>query len=332
MNLRRIPRERIHTLFRILVVAALLAAFAQVTLGGVVRVTDSGLGCPDWPLCHGKLIPPFELTTLIEYSHRLSASVLSLMVLATSVLAWKYYRSRFEIVAPATLALFLVIVAALLGGVTVLTELAWWVVLVHLGIAELLITSLAVASIAAWYGDKLKRYDAREGSSAVRPSDLFQWLVVATAVGVFLLILSGSYMVGYGAGSSCATWPLCRGSLLPSGTIYAIHMGHRYVAGLVGLLIIATAIAAWRMGRHRPDIRLVGLLLLVAFAIQIIVGAAVVWAKFVPEAKALHLSVATLVWLAASSLFTVVFYPNILRIAPERRRVTTVSKLEGLTS
>ena len=49
---------------------ALLAAVGQVTLGGVVRLTDSGLGCPDWPLCHGKLIPPAEFHTLIEYSHR----------------------------------------------------------------------------------------------------------------------------------------------------------------------------------------------------------------------------------------------------------------------
>ena len=55
---------------------ALAAAVAQISLGGIVRITDSGLGCPDWPLCHGKLLPPLELHTLIEYSHRLSASVL----------------------------------------------------------------------------------------------------------------------------------------------------------------------------------------------------------------------------------------------------------------
>ena len=55
------------------------------SIGGVVRITESGLGCPDWPLCHGRIIPPFDAATLIEYSHRLMASVVGLLVLATLV-------------------------------------------------------------------------------------------------------------------------------------------------------------------------------------------------------------------------------------------------------
>ena len=63
-------------------VLALIDAVAQVTLGGIVRVTGSGLGCPDWPLCYGQIIPPFKLDTLIEYSHRLSGMILGILVLS----------------------------------------------------------------------------------------------------------------------------------------------------------------------------------------------------------------------------------------------------------
>ncbi|MCH8831890.1 MAG: COX15/CtaA family protein, partial [Chloroflexi bacterium] len=62
--------------FRGLTLFTVLAAFALVVLGGVVRVTESGLGCPDWPLCQGRLIPPLETSAIIEYSHRLVASAL----------------------------------------------------------------------------------------------------------------------------------------------------------------------------------------------------------------------------------------------------------------
>ena len=62
-------------------ILAVLAAIAQVTLGGVVRVTGSGLGCPDWPLCYGQIVPPFQLDALIEYSHRLSGAILGVLVL-----------------------------------------------------------------------------------------------------------------------------------------------------------------------------------------------------------------------------------------------------------
>ena len=131
--------------FRVVVVLAIVAAFGQVSLGGVVRVTDSGLGCPDWPLCHGQLIPSFDSATLIEYSHRLSASLLTALVVATAAISWKLYRGRPWVTLPSALSLGLVIAAAALGAATVLTDLSWWFVLLHLGKAEMLIAALIVA-------------------------------------------------------------------------------------------------------------------------------------------------------------------------------------------
>ena len=114
-----------------------LSVFALVVLGGVVRVTESGLGCPDWPLCHGKLLPPLEMTAIIEYTHRLVTSALvTPLVLLTCALVWLTQRHEGWLVVPATLAVGLLLAQALLGGVTVLTELPGGVVAAHLALAE----------------------------------------------------------------------------------------------------------------------------------------------------------------------------------------------------
>ena len=145
MTERRGPVPRSRVAFRILAIAATVAAVGQVTLGGVVRATGSGLGCPDWPLCHGRIIPPLDAAALIEYSHRVSASVLGLLVLALAALAWTTYRKDRWISVPAIAAVGLVFVAAGLGALTVWTELDWWLRLLHLAIAESLVACLALA-------------------------------------------------------------------------------------------------------------------------------------------------------------------------------------------
>ncbi|TMF52344.1 MAG: protoheme IX farnesyltransferase, partial [Chloroflexi bacterium] len=74
--------------FRALSVATAVATYALVVLGGVVRVSGSGLGCPDWPLCHGRVLPPLDLHAIIEYSHRTAASLTSTLVVLTAAVAW----------------------------------------------------------------------------------------------------------------------------------------------------------------------------------------------------------------------------------------------------
>ncbi len=294
-----LPSDRIQTIFRIVVVASIVAAFGQVTLGGVVRVTNSGLGCPDWPLCHGQIIPPFNTATLIEYSHRLSASVLGLLVVANTAIAWIHFRAVRPVIYPAIAALALVIAAAILGGITVLTELAWWGVLIHLGIAEILIGCLVVGAIAGWNAYSTPFHAAK--SKPVTP------LIVASLVGAFILILSGSYMVGGGYGTSCATWPLCRGDILPEGTAYAIHMGHRFVAAIVGVIILGTAWKAWTSAPKDSPVRAAAAGLTAAFALQIAVGAILVWSGFTADLKATHLSLATLVWVGLVILSALIY-------------------------
>ncbi len=276
----------------------LLFAFAQVTLGGVVRTTGSGLGCPDWPLCHGQIIPPFQTDTLIEYSHRLVASSLGALMLVTAGVVWLYYRRNAWMVGSAIAGLALVVAAALLGGATVLTELEWWLRLIHLALAEALLTALVALILAGW----------RETGGSSAPAGLsgesrgLNVLVAATFAGVFLLMLSGSFMVGYGGSSACATWPLCRGELMPEGVPAAIHMGHRMLSAMVGVMALALAAVAYMRGRELPALRWAAVCTVALFAVQIVAGAWIIWARFAAEMKAAHLSLATLTWVALTFL------------------------------
>src|SRR5438552_14271638 len=110
--------------FRRLAVLTAIFAYLQIALGGLVRVSGSGLGCPDWPLCHGRPYPPADLHAIIEYSHRTVGTITGLLIIATVVGAWIVFRSRRPIVAwMATASLAAIAAEGALGGVVVANEL-----------------------------------------------------------------------------------------------------------------------------------------------------------------------------------------------------------------
>src|SRR5205823_3258781 len=123
--------------------------YGLVVLGGVVRVSGSGLGCPDWPLCHGRLLPPLDLHAIIEYSHRTTASLAAILLASTALAAWFWARRRPDVRWPATVALLLLGLQVTLGAVTVLLQLPPIVVLVHLATAQALLGAACVTAVAS---------------------------------------------------------------------------------------------------------------------------------------------------------------------------------------
>src|SRR5207249_1538305 len=96
--------------FRRLAFLTAFFAYLQIALGGVVRVTGSGLGCPDWPLCHGRPYPAADIHSIIEYSHRSVGTITGVLLIGTVALAWVVFRQRRPLVAwlaPAALPLIL---------------------------------------------------------------------------------------------------------------------------------------------------------------------------------------------------------------------------------
>jgi protoheme IX farnesyltransferase len=272
--------------FRALSVATALVTYALVVLGGVVRVSGSGLGCPDWPLCHGRLLPPLDLHAIIEYSHRTTASLTSALVVLTAVFAWLAFRKRRDIVIPAMLALGLLVVQVVLGAITVRLELPPMIVLAHLATAMALLAAVCVTAVAAI----VPRPTTPTDRASVRLSR-------AAAGGTYLLILSGSLVVGSGASGSCDAWPLCGGGFSLAFDGYpAIQLLHRGLAGVIGVLIIVSLFAL--LNRHRAEraVRATVALTLAALAFQVAVGAAVVTLHLPAALRGLHLALASAVW------------------------------------
>src|SRR5256886_8999782 len=86
-------------LFRRVAFLTAFFAYLQIALGGVVRVTGSGLGCPDWPLCHGHPYPAADVHSIIEYSHRTVGAITGILLIATVALAWVVFRNQRPLLA-----------------------------------------------------------------------------------------------------------------------------------------------------------------------------------------------------------------------------------------
>src|SRR3989440_11112497 len=171
--------------YRALVYASLVASFLVVVWGGVVRVTGSGLGCPDWPLCHGQFLPSLDPATRIEWTHRFLAIVSGLTVAATVLWTFVSYRRDRRVLWLAVAVAVLYPLQAILGAITVILELPPEWVTVHLANAELLLATLTVLAVVV-----------RWPSTVRVPNGGWTWLAVAAAVGTFVLLLSGAYVRG----------------------------------------------------------------------------------------------------------------------------------------
>ena len=286
--------------FRRLTWATTISVFAMLVLGGVVRVTESGLGCgDDWPLCSGQWLPPLETEAIIEYAHRVAASFLvGPLIAATFIASWVCYRREPWIIWPAATALALVIVQSLLGWVTVATELSGHIVLTHLAVAELTFACCILLLVMTHRGG------LREGPApwATGGTRLFRTLSVWACVALFVLLLSGSYLTNTDSATwACNQWPLCTnewGGVFPGGKLALIHMAHRYVALVAGLFIIYALHLGFR-GRTQPAaVRVLSMSALGLFAVQVLAGAGIIWAGFGDdvEMRALHLALASGVW------------------------------------
>ncbi|MBA3258259.1 MAG: protoheme IX farnesyltransferase [Gemmatimonadales bacterium] len=274
-------------------------AFGLIVLGGVVRITGSGMGCGDhWPRCNGEWFPPLDLPTMIEIGHRWAAALVSLSVFTVAFVAWRRHRTERFLWAPAALAVAILVAQVLLGAVTVKLELPPWVVVTHLANAMLLLGALVVVALRATPDEATRAPLPR---SSRHPAHR---LVVAAAGLGFAVILLGAQVANFHAGLLCLGFPLCNGELLPpAAPLAALHWTHRAFA--FAFLCVVGVLVARLARRTDPEARQVrrwAALLLAATVTQIGVAAAMVLSLLPGELRALHLLVGTLVWVALVAL------------------------------
>jgi heme o synthase len=280
------------TRFQRLAVATTTATFLLIAVGGLVRATDSGLGCPDWPRCFGKLTPPPNLHAWIEHSHRLIAAVVIVLVALTVVVAWTTRQSR-AIRWASIGALAMVVSQAILGAIVVWAKLEAESVTLHLA------TALALVALLEFIA-----FRSRWGRGSPGRSRRFARLAMLGAGLTYAQMLVGSTVTGHEAGLA---YPA--GVLVPNLDISAaqLQFAHRLLATLVGITVIGIYLRARVTQRAHPTVtRLAGYgagLVLV----QIALGVANVANRLSALTVVPHLAVGSLLW---GTMFALVLHAD----------------------
>lgn len=306
------------TWFQRFLLVTIFATFALVVIGGTVRATGSGLGCPDWPTCHGKLIPSGDKHTLIEFSHRTAAFVVGVLFLGVTFFTFKTERKRPLIFWLAFAAGVLLLVQIILGGVTVKRELPSEIVAAHLATAMSFMGVMIVALTVSLMRDRGLRAFAFASETA------FNRMAILTAAAAFATLVLGSYISGTAAALACSGWPLCNGSWMPGGdSAVGLHFLHRLLAGLLGILLLALIYLALEERRRQPLLTVMAVSAGGTYVAQAIVGAANIWTDLAAAVVVVHLSLAAVLWCTAVLISALAYYlpgDDVEQDADERTR------------
>ena len=269
--------------------AAMILLAVIVLTGAAVRLTNSGLGCPTWPRCSGKVYPPDQTHALIEFSNRVASTLVGLAVAVGAILALTRRPFRRDLAILAVLLPLGVLAQAVLGGFTVREHLAPGFVMAHFSLSMII---LIVAVALAW------RATHERGWRPVSTDRLSVWAVRALAPLAALTIFAGT--------AATAAGPHAGGS--PGQRIHRLHFKgddtltwvihrHATIAALFGVAVIAV----WLLRRHRgasqdalEPVTVLGVLV----AAQGLIGSVQYELKLPSDLVWVHVSLATLTWLA----------------------------------
>ena len=317
-----------------LLIIAVAGVVLQITLGGVVRVTESGDGCPDWPTCFGQIFPPIDQPTInqlcdgprattprpynviLEYSHRSVGTLLGLAIIFAVIRVWIKHRSIHTVAWLATTELILIFIVGMIGGAVVLNDLNPGIRTLHLFLAEVVALLAIFTLVAATYSRDKKTSGSSPWlwgrvNNEHRSALMFS---AAAAVSTLIALLSGSFAVWREAGAVCASWPLCGGDLIPQSMFAWIHMSHRVLSFLSILMVLYAGHKVWRLSNIPQTLRFAAFASAIIIFAQMLMGAANPWTTFAEWARAGHLSLATLIWI--DMVFIVAL---LLRPVPRRR-------------
>ncbi len=295
--------------FQKIALIAVVSTFVMVVIGVIVRSTGSGMGCPDWPLCHGQVIPQTgDSAAWLEWIHRFWGVIIGFVMLGLVIEAFSSQRATRALTVGSIMALLLTGFQAYLGMRTVALNNSGESVTMHLATAMILLGLSIFLAVRAGYPSQLPRRAAGQRLTL---------LIGFTAISVFALLLFGSHVTATGSALVFPDWPLFSGQILPSfssdpavASLQVAHFLHRFVTLIVGIFLAITTVVVWRAarvervpgaagdGRLRVSSSVFALVgtAAVLFMVQVIVGALQIWTTLAPWVVTLHLSFGAAIW------------------------------------
>ena len=286
-----------------LALVTIAASVVLIALGGVVRVTGSGLACPDWPLCQGQVLPPAERGATLEFAHRLTATAVGSLALGIALCSIRVRREAASIFYAAVLSGVLVVAQIVLGAAVIFAKLSAVLVTAHLGLAMAFAAALVLIA-----GQALLR--VRGGEQSRDASSRTTRAALVAGVLTYAALLLGAYVATSGSSLACPQWPLCNDTVIPTGDWRQwIGLIHRILAAAMTVAVIW---ATWTAYSAKAP-RLVRGLLHGAAAltvIEIFVGALNPIMLVPPAVAVTHLTVATVIWLLLTGAATISMSAN----------------------
>jgi heme A synthase len=271
--------------------AAVLVAYGEVMLGSWTRINGAGMTCPDYPLCQGQFIPSMGGGTVWEWTHRLTAALLSLLVLSVLATAWRYRKAAAFVAPVGYIVGALFAFQVFLGAATVHLSNSPISVVWHWGTAMAFVASLASMAIFAFTADHPSRASTARGHAAL------PIVLSSTALIAFVTMCIGAYVSSSGAGLACRDIPGCAGNVVVYTPGQYVQMLHRFVAAasLLASAISFTLVWALNAGARVRIAATAGLALVF---VQIVLGLLNVALRLPIDLREAHAANAALVFLA----------------------------------
>jgi heme A synthase len=259
--------------------ATLVALFILLVWGNIVAGLKAGLACPDWPLCHGQVIPPFRWDIYVEFIHRILGAIASILIITLCYKRLRSYRGSYKAIP--IVAVLLLVIQIFLGGIVVLLKLPVDLTTIHFANA-IIIFSLVLYTV---YFDGEKNIPRFSFSG---PAGLFFLLSVL----IFIQAVLGAYVRHSGSGLACPDFPRCLGFWIPPSLagIVLNHYSHRLLAYFIFIIFIVIFILSnYKNSLKDANNYLLTACLLIVF--QVMLGVLVVLTQLTFYVTALHLSI-----------------------------------------